>query len=120
VKVLFMLSVTTFGVRVSGMVFTFTQLEQRLQLEKYVNYMGTNKTVFYSGCNGPSLFRNLQKYRFEKYYILASVNLCDPNPCQNNGTCDSFGGNVNCTCPAHYSGDLCEGTVYVICDNIWS
>jgi hypothetical protein len=27
---------------------------------------------------------------------------CDPDPCQNNGTCDSVSGNATCACPPEY------------------
>jgi hypothetical protein len=29
---------------------------------------------------------------------------CDPDPCQNNGTCDSVSGNATCACPPEYTG----------------
>jgi len=34
-----------------------------------------------------------------------TVNLCEPNPCQNDGTCSGDG---NCLCKDNYEGDLCE------------
>merc|ERR1719427_1526592 len=34
-----------------------------------------------------------------------TVNPCEPNPCQNNGTCSGDG---NCLCKDNYEGDICE------------
>merc|ERR1719193_404472 len=34
-----------------------------------------------------------------------TVNPCEPNPCQNDGTCSGDG---NCLCKDNYEGDLCE------------
>ena len=33
---------------------------------------------------------------------------CDPNPCQNGGTCSNDNGNAKCECPDGYTGDNCE------------
>lgn len=41
---------------------------------------------------------------------------CDPNPCQNDGTCEDIGnGNYKCECPGVYGGDNCEkGKAFVV------
>lgn len=33
---------------------------------------------------------------------------CNPNPCQNGGTCSNDDGNAKCQCPDGYTGDNCE------------
>ena len=39
----------------------------------------------------------------------SSSGACDPNPCQNDGTCEDIGnGNYKCECPGVYGGDNCE------------
>ncbi|KAJ8386571.1 hypothetical protein AAFF_G00168970 [Aldrovandia affinis] len=42
---------------------------------------------------------------------------CDPNPCQNNGTCESKGDSFKCTCPAPFKGKKCQ-TVHHHCRKI--
>jgi len=37
---------------------------------------------------------------------------CDPDPCQNNGTCDDVSGNATCLCPPEYTGPTCAGNIY--------
>jgi collagen type VI alpha len=37
-----------------------------------------------------------------------SVNQCSPNPCQNGGSCQRSMQNYQCTCPAPYSGLVCD------------
>ena len=39
----------------------------------------------------------------------SSSGTCDPNPCQNGGTCEDIGnGDYTCQCPGVYGGDNCE------------
>ncbi|XP_063282157.1 protein crumbs homolog 1 isoform X2 [Pelobates fuscus] len=38
----------------------------------------------------------------------ASVNLCEPNPCQNGGVCYSTWDDFTCTCPPNTAGKACE------------
>ncbi|XP_058882038.1 hyaluronan-binding protein 2-like isoform X2 [Acipenser ruthenus] len=33
---------------------------------------------------------------------------CEPNPCQNNGTCEPRGGTYRCACPEPYTGQNCQ------------
>jgi hypothetical protein len=40
--------------------------------------------------------------------VHCGVDLCDPNPCQNGGTCSSVGNSVSCTCPAPFSEPYCK------------
>ena len=35
-------------------------------------------------------------------------NLCDPNPCKNDGSCKVVGDNEVCTCTPEYEGLRCE------------
>ncbi len=41
---------------------------------------------------------------------------CDPNPCQNGGTCADDDGGPSCECPPDFTGDLCETPVATPCD----
>lgn len=42
-------------------------------------------------------------------YLLFIVNPCDPNPCDNGGTCQLVGdGSTRCLCPLGYSDDYCD------------
>ena len=42
---------------------------------------------------------------------------CDPNPCQNGGTCSTeSGGKVTCSCPDGFEGELCEIASAATCD----
>jgi len=47
----------------------------------------------------------------------SSSDACDPNPCQNDGTCQDIGnGNYKCECPGVYGGDNCEkGKAFAVC-----
>merc|ERR1711962_1906774 len=33
---------------------------------------------------------------------------CNPNPCQNNGTCSAVDGNYKCECTAGFTGEKCD------------
>lgn len=35
------------------------------------------------------------------------IDRCDPNPCQNNGSCTDFKENYNCTCTDGWKGENC-------------
>ncbi|MGH0166106.1 UNVERIFIED_CONTAM: hypothetical protein FKN15_050012 [Acipenser sinensis] len=37
-----------------------------------------------------------------------SADGCEPNPCQNNGTCEPRGGTYRCDCPEPYTGQNCQ------------
>jgi len=39
------------------------------------------------------------------------VDNCDPNPCQNGGTCFDDGSNFSCRCPSFTSGPICSQIV---------
>ncbi|XP_078660839.1 uncharacterized protein LOC144905190 isoform X3 [Branchiostoma floridae x Branchiostoma belcheri] len=36
------------------------------------------------------------------------IDVCDPNPCFNGGTCQAVAFTSSCTCPPMYEGDLCQ------------
>lgn len=43
------------------------------------------------------------------YFFLISVpRECDPNPCQNGGTCVEVGDTYECTCLQGYTGTNCD------------
>ncbi|XP_077978838.1 uncharacterized protein LOC144434258 [Glandiceps talaboti] len=44
------------------------------------------------------------------------VDHCDPNPCQNGGTCTNLPSSYTCECEAHYTGDNCESQPVDHCD----
>jgi hypothetical protein len=37
-----------------------------------------------------------------------SVDLCDPSPCKNGGTCNAVGNSVSCQCPSGFLGPYCD------------
>jgi len=39
---------------------------------------------------------------------------CDPDPCENNGTCQAVSGISTCVCPPEYTGPTCEGKLYIV------
>ena len=43
------------------------------------------------------------------FVFIPATNSCEPNPCQNGGTCTDNDGTPVCTCPKQYTGDKCEG-----------
>ena len=46
---------------------------------------------------------------FKFVELSSSSNACDPNLCQNGGTCEDIGnGDYRCECPGDYGGDNCE------------
>ena len=47
-----------------------------------------------------------------KPYCLATLILdyCDPNPCQNGGTCLNTGSGFTCNCASNWSGTRCQNT----------
>ena len=56
---------------------------------------------------GELLFSDFHDY----YLFLTAPDPCDPNPCQNNGTCTAVPdviGQFTCTCLIDFTGDNCE------------
>ena len=43
--------------------------------------------------------------------------LCDPNPCANNGTCTKHNETYTCTCPANFTGKNCDKGMYKTVNN---
>ena len=41
------------------------------------------------------------------------VDECQPNPCNNGGTCSPTPGGYECYCEDGYKGDSCEGTTWL-------
>lgn len=41
---------------------------------------------------------------------ILDIDDCNPNPCENGGTCLDYLAMYNCTCPAGYLGDKCENS----------
>lgn len=48
-----------------------------------------------------------------------NIDDCQPNPCQNNGTCTDGVNNYTCTCPEGYSGRNCESLLVETCEGDW-
>ena len=46
--------------------------------------------------------------------FLTDINECDPNPCQNEGTCVDGIDSYTCTCVAGYTGINCETSEYTL------
>ena len=42
-------------------------------------------------------------------FLISTREGCDPNPCDNGGTCiEVYPNTVNCTCPPGFIGSLCS------------
>ena len=41
-------------------------------------------------------------------YVIADEDDCDPNPCQNGGSCIDAVGSYKCVCEDGYTGDNCQ------------
>ena len=63
---------------------------------------------------------NINEYHSLFIYVINGMHLysvmipdpCDPDPCQNNGTCEVVSGNATCICPPEYTGPTCEGNIF--------
>ena len=44
----------------------------------------------------------------ELYLSVVERSFCDPDPCQNGGTCEEHDGTFSCFCPPNLAGDLCQ------------
>ncbi|XP_041453664.1 putative defense protein 1 [Lytechinus variegatus] len=42
---------------------------------------------------------------------------CNPNPCQNGGSCKQNGNSFTCTCPSPYTGQTCQTTTVSPCNS---
>ena len=49
-----------------------------------------------------------------KIPIVELYDLCEVNPCKNDGTCYQIDGKLTCFCEQNYLGDRCEG-MYNVC-----
>lgn len=43
--------------------------------------------------------------------LCVSVDLCDPNPCQNNGNCTGGCGEFTCDCANGFMGKVCDSKI---------
>ena len=47
---------------------------------------------------------------FSSFNVMhCDVDLCDPNPCENGGTCTAVGNSMTCKCPPMFGGPTCGG-----------
>ena len=60
----------------------------------------------FMSCCPPSDCKYVSKYLFTFYAI--DLDYCDPNPCQNGGSCQQRMGFHECICHEQYKGRLCE------------
>ncbi|XP_065806110.1 hyaluronan-binding protein 2-like isoform X1 [Labrus bergylta] len=64
---------------------------------------------------GDSDFSGLDDWLYE---LLDLTDQCDPNPCMNGGSCDTYlDGTFICVCPEPYTGKKCQ-TVKEVCKNV--
>ncbi|KAJ8365196.1 hypothetical protein SKAU_G00140270 [Synaphobranchus kaupii] len=45
------------------------------------------------------------------YDFFDVIDKCDPNPCQNNGRCESQGDTFKCICPVPFTGKKCQAVI---------
>lgn len=65
---------------------------------------GNQKTIFVSNEGGTEAYRPA----LEVCFTLPVTDACDPDPCQNSGTCANTEDGYECSCPAGYGGTDCE------------
>ena len=63
--------------------------------------------------NFSSLIVNIIYHAIQTFFHVSmsepsEVNECDSNPCQNGGTCEDGDNMFTCTCPAEWTGTMCE------------
>lgn len=64
----------------------------------------SKKTIFVSREGGTLE----QKPHLEVCFTVPDDNHCEPDPCENGGTCENNNNSYTCQCPAGYDGDRCE------------
>ncbi|MBK8261256.1 MAG: DNRLRE domain-containing protein [Nannocystis sp.] len=65
---------------------------------------GNKKTIFVSNDGGSEEYRPA----LEVCFTLPVEDACDPDPCQNGGSCANIEDGYECACPAGYGGTDCE------------
>lgn len=51
--------------------------------------------------------------KLNKINFVIAVSVCDSNPCSNDGLCHEKGDKYQSTCDPGFSGDQCDGQLYI-------
>jgi hypothetical protein len=75
-------------------------------------------TTMDDSCKGPGYACECPEgFKGQDCELVDTGDPCDPNPCQNDGTCsEDANGNTSCECPPAWTGDTCEKAMVDPCD----
>ena len=60
-------------------------------------------------------YNSFFEYSYYDFIFFLDVDDCEPNPCQNDGTCTDGINSYSCNCAHGYAGDNCELGIDLFC-----